>query len=211
MITAIIDMLANAVIYVIGLIGYTGVFLLMLVESCGIPMPSEVIMPFSGFQVATGKMTFTMIVLMGAFGNLVGSWLAYWIGLKGGRPFIEKWGKYCLVSKHDLDIADRWFTNYGRLTVFFGRLLPVIRTYISFPAGISRMNFKQFSVYTFLGALPWCALFGWLGIKMGENWDLIRKKLHDFDMSIAALVVIGVVWYVWRHLKLLKKDAQTAK
>ncbi|HLD21750.1 MAG TPA: DedA family protein [Patescibacteria group bacterium] len=201
MISAIIDILAHTVVSIIDFMGYPGVFLLMLVESCGIPMPSEVIMPFSGFLVADGKMNFWVVSFLGAFGNLVGSLLAYWIGMKGGRPVIEKYGKYFLISKHDLDIADRWFAKRGELMVFVGRLLPVIRTYISFPAGIAKMNVKTFSLYTFLGALPWCILFTWLGVKMGKNWELIREKLHDFDMTILILVILAIVWYIVRHLK----------
>lgn len=205
MITNIIDILAQMVVSIIDATGYFGVFGLMLVESCGIPMPSEVIMPFSGFLVADGKMNFWILSLIGAFGNLVGSLLAYWIGAKGGRPLIEKYGKYILISKHDLDLADRWFTKYGNLTVFFGRLLPVVRTYISFPAGIAKMNLTKFSIYTFLGALPWTALFAWFGVKMGANWEAIREKLHNFDLSIMILVILLVAWYVIRHVKLSKK------
>lgn len=208
MITAIIDFLANIVIRTIDFTGYVGVFFLMLLESCGIPMPSEVIMPFSGFLVADGKMLFWLIVFAGTFGNLVGSWLAYWIGLKGGRPLIEKYGKYILISKHDLDLADRWFTKYGDWTVFFGRLLPVVRTYISFPAGISKMNFKKFSLYTFFGALPWTALFAWLGIKMGNNWELIRTKLHNFDLAIGLVVLALIALYVIRHIRISRAEAK---
>jgi len=201
MITNLIDFLAKTVVMVINFTGYSGVFLLMTLESCGIPAPSEVIMPFSGFLVANGSLNFWIVVLMGTFGNLFGSLLAYWIGFRGGRPLIEKYGKYILISHHDLDLADKWFKNYGNLTVFFGRLLPVIRTYISFPAGIAKMDLKKFSFYTFIGAFPWCVLFTWLGVKMGNNWELIKAKLHNFDLSMALLVVIAVVWYIWRHLK----------
>jgi len=202
MVTDIIDFLAHLVIRTIDLLGYGGVFFLMAIESCGIPMPSEVIMPFSGFLVADGKMNFWLITLLGALGNLVGSWLAYWIGWRGGRPLIEKYGKYILISKHDLGLADGWFTKYGDWAVFFGRLLPVIRTYISFPAGISKMNFKRFTVYTFLGALPWTALFAWLGVKMGSNWEAIREKLHNFDMAIGLTVLLLIGLYIWRHIKI---------
>lgn len=201
MITTIVDFLANIVIAVIGFIGYPGVFFLMLVESCGIPMPSEVIMPFSGFLVSEGKMNLWLVAFLGALGNLAGSLLAYYIGLKGGRPFAEKYGKYVLISKHDLDLADTWFKRKGEWTVFLGRLLPVIRTYISFPAGIAKMDLKKFSVYTFLGALPWCFLFAWLGVKMGENWELIRAKLHKFDLTILVIVILLVALYIYRHLK----------
>jgi membrane protein DedA with SNARE-associated domain len=209
MITSIIDFLANIVIHAIDSIGYAGVFFLMLVESCGIPMPSEVIMPFSGFLVAVGKMNFWAVTFLGAFGNLIGSLIAYWIGLKGGRPLIEKYGKYFLISKHDLDIADSWFKKRGPLTAFFGRLLPVVRTYISFPAGIAKMDIKKFAVYTFAGALPWCMLFTWLGIKMGANWELIRLKLHNFDMAIAVLIVVVVGLYIYRHIRQNKTSIST--
>jgi membrane protein DedA with SNARE-associated domain len=201
MVTYIIDILVKFVVATIGMMGYTGVFVLMFLESCGIPIPSEAIMPFSGFLVAEGQMNFWLLSFIGAFGNLMGSLLAYWIGLKGGRPFIEKYGKYCLISKHDLDIADRWFTKHGQLTVFGGRLLPAVRTYISFPAGIAKMDIKKFSFYTFAGAFPWSALFAWFGVKLGNNWELVRQKLHDFDMAIVGLIVLCVVLYVWRHIK----------
>jgi len=127
--------------------------------------------------------------------------LAYWIGYIGGRPLIEKYGKYVLISKHDLDLADRWFKNYGNATTFFGRVLPIVRTYISFPAGIAKMDIKKFSLYTFLGALPWCAALTYAGVKMGDNWDLIRTKLHNFDLLMAVIIVLLVVLYVWRHIK----------
>ena len=201
MFTIIIDILANFVIRTIDVLGYPGIFFLMLIESCGIPMPSEIIMPFSGFLVAEGKMNFWAVSFIGALANLAGSLLAYWIGLKGGRALIEKYGKYVLISKHDLDLADRWFVKFGNLAVFFGRLLPVIRTYISFPAGVAKMEIKRFSLYTFAGALPWSILFTWLGVKMGSNWEQIREKLHNFDLAILILVIIGISWYVWRHIK----------
>jgi membrane protein DedA with SNARE-associated domain len=201
MISALINFLANVVINTIDHLGYAGVFFMMALESCAIPMPSEVIMPFAGFLVFDGKMLFWAIVVAGTLGNLVGSWLAYWIGYKGGRPLIEKYGKYILISKQDLDLADRWFSKYGDWTVFFGRLLPVVRTYISFPAGIAKMDFKRFFLFTLMGALPWTALFAWLGIKMGANWELIRQKLHSFDMLILILVILFIIWYVLRHIK----------
>ncbi len=205
MISSIIITLANFVVAVIGYLGYAGVFLLMLVESCGIPMPSEVIMPFSGFLVWQRQMDLWVIILVGTLGNLVGSWLAYYIGARGGRPLIEKYGKYILISKCDLDLADRWFVRYGQATVFFGRLLPVVRTYISFPAGIAKMDFRKFSFYTFIGALPWCALFAWFGVRLGAHWNVIREKLHNFDLLMLALVAALVAWYIYRHLKNRKK------
>lgn len=201
MVTAVIDVLAHWVISIIDLLGYAGVFFLMLVESCGILMPSEVIMPFSGFLVADGAMNFWAVVLLGALGNLGGSLLAYWIGWKGGRPLIEKYGKYILLSRHDLDLADKWFVKYGSATTFFGRVLPIVRTFISFPAGIAKMNLRKFSVFTFLGAFLWCIPLTYAGVKMGENWEKIRETLHNFDLTIGVLLAIFLAWYIWRHIK----------
>jgi len=201
MVTQIIDILAGFVVAVIAVLGYPGLFLLMLVESCGILMPSEVIMPFSGFLVADGKMNFWIIVLLGALGNLAGSLLAYWIGWKGGRPLIEKYGKYILLSKHDLDLADRWFTNYGSATTFFGRVLPIVRTFISFPAGIAKMDIRKFAIFTFLGAFLWCIPLTYAGVKMGENWEQIRAYLHKFDLTVGILIAVFFVWFIWRHIK----------
>ena len=201
MFTSIIDILAQFVIRTIDVLGYSGVFFLMLIESAGILMPSEIIMPFSGFLVADGKMNFWAVSFIGAFANLAGSLIAYWIGAKGGRVLIEKYGRYVLISKHDLGLADRWFAKFGNLAVFFGRLLPIVRTFISFPSGIAKMEIKRFSLYTFAGALPWSILFTWLGVKMGNNWEQIREKLHNFDLFVLALIIIGGVWFVWRHIK----------
>ncbi len=210
MFAEIIDWLAQLVVQIIGFLGYGGIFFLMFIESCGIPMPSEVIMPFSGFLVEAGKLNFWLVSLIGTLGNVGGSLLAYWIGWKGGRPLIEKYGKYILISKHDLDVGDRWFKKRGELAVFVGRLLPIVRTYISFPAGIARMNIKKFSFYTFLGALPWCIIFTWLGVKMGANWELIREKLHSFDLAIGVAILVFIVWYVWRHLRNRQREKQAA-
>lgn len=201
MITTLIDFLAQLAINTIDALGYGGVFLLMALESCGILMPSEVIMPFSGFLVALGKMNLPAVVTFGALGNLAGSLLAYYIGYKGGRPLIEKYGKYIFINKHDLDLSEKWFAKHGELMVFGGRLLPVVRTYISFPAGVAKMNWKKFSFYTLLGALPWSGLFAWLGVKMGANWELIKTKLHNFDLAIAVLLLLLIIYFIYRQYK----------
>ncbi len=206
MITTLIDFLAQLVIQTIDAIGYGGVFSLMAAESCGILMPSEVIMPFSGFLVALGKMSFWPVVMLGALGNLAGSLLAYYIGYKGGRPLIEKYGKYIFLNKHDLDLSEKWFGKHGELVVFAGRLLPVVRTYVSFPAGVAKMDIKKFSFYTLLGALIWSGLFAWLGVKMGDNWELIKAKLHNFDLAIAVLVAVAVILFIIKQYR--KKRAR---
>lgn len=189
---------------VIGIIsetGYFGITILMALESACIPIPSEIIMPFSGFLVFKGQFILWLVVVLGAVGNLIGSWLAYWIGFYGGRPLIEKYGRYFLVSQDDLNQADKWFRKYGQSTVFFSRLLPVIRTFISLPAGISRMNFKKFSFYTLAGSLPWSFALAYAGVIMGENWLHLEIYFRKFQWVIGALIVFGIIWWLWRHLK----------
>lgn len=205
MITGLIEFLGHIVISIISTLGYFGVFLAMAIESACIPLPSEIIMPFSGYLAYKGEFNFWLVGIVGAFGNLAGSWLAYWVGARGGRPLIEKYGKYILISHHDLDLADRWFKKYGRGTVFFTRLMPVIRTFISFPAGMTGMKWSTFSLYTFLGSLPWSIFLAFVGLKLGENWDTLGSYFHKADLFIGAVIVIGIVWYVRRHLKNLKK------
>jgi len=197
----IIDALANFVTLVISHLGYPGVFLLMALESACIPIPSEFIMPFSGFLVATGEMNFWLAVLMGSFGNLAGSWLAWWVGHKGGRPLVEKYGKYILLSHNDLDTADRYFNKYGQNTVLFTRLMPVIRTFISLPAGIAKMDFKKFSIYTFIGVIPFTAALTYAGVKLRENWDGLQPYFHKFDLVILLFLILGIIWYIFRHIK----------
>ena len=201
MATAILSAIANWIMSVISSLGYWGVVLLMAIESANIPLPSEIIMPLSGFLVAKGVFNLYLTALAGAVGCAIGSVFSYWLGAWGGRPLVEKYGKYILISHHDLDLADRWFSRYGEATVFFSRLLPIVRTFISFPAGIARMNFLRFVVYSFLGSLPWTLLLAWIGQKLGDNWEDIRGYFHGLDWVILGLIVIGIVWWIWRHLK----------
>ncbi len=181
--------------------GYGGVILLMGIESANIPLPSEVIMPFSGYLVFTGRFNLFWVAVAGGLGCLWGSLLSYWVGAKGGRPLIEKYGKYVLISHHDLDMADRWFAKWGIATVFIGRLLPVIRTFISFPAGIARVNIWKFSVYTFVGSFIWSYFLAWVGMKLGENWDSIKVYFHKFDVAIGIMIILGITWWIWRHVR----------
>lgn len=206
MATTILSAIANWIMGVISSLGYGGVILLMAIESANIPLPSEVIMPFSGFLVAKGEFNLYLVALAGAIGCVVGSIFSYWLGAWGGRPLIEKYGKYILISHHDLDLADRWFQKHGEITVFLGRLLPVIRTFISFPAGISRMNFGRFVLYSFLGSLPWTLFLAFVGLKLGENWEKLRVYFRRFDWIIIALIVLLIVWWIWRHIKQSRKS-----
>ena len=184
--------------------GYSGIVLLMAIESACIPLPSEIIMPFSGYLVSRGELNLWGVGVAGAIGCVLGSLVAYWVGVYGGRPFIEKYGRYILLSRHDLDIADRWFAKYGEVIVFVSRLLPAIRTFIAFPAGVARMNLPRFIIYTFAGSLPWCLGLAYVGQKLGEQWDkdeTLKYWFHRFDFVIGILGVIAVAWWIRRHIK----------
>jgi len=206
MIAKIIEILAGFIIGGISLLGYSGVALMMTIESACIPLPSEIIMPFSGYLVFKGQFSLWGVSLAGASCCVVGSAVAYWIGYIGGRPLAEKYGRYVLVTKHDLDLADNFFKKYGNVAVFISRLLLVIRTFISLPAGIARMNFWQFITYTFLGSLPFCFLLAYIGEKMGENWNTLGVYFHKFDIVIGIIILIGIVWFVRRHINIKKNN-----
>lgn len=185
----IIETVSNFAIYLIEDLGYWGVFIGMTIESTCIPLPSEVIMPLAGFVAYRGEMSLLGITIVGAVGNLIGSWIAYFVGLKGGRPFLEKYGKYILISPKKLDMAHEWFDKYGHEAVLISRVLPIIRTFISLPAGIAEMDLKKFTIYTFVGSLPWCFVLGYIGFMLGPNWNIIEEYFHYMDI----VVVIGVV------------------
>jgi len=205
MIEKIITLLAGFIIGTISRLGYGGIVLLMAIESACIPLPSEIIMPFSGYLVSTGQMNLWLVGLAGAVGCVLGSIVAYYAGAWGGRPFIEKYGKYILISYHDLDLADRWFQRHGDITIFVGRLLPVIRTFIAFPAGVARMNLWRFNLYTFAGSYIWSLGLAWIGMKLGEHWNTLGVYFHRFDAAIGVILLIAVVWYVRRHLQHMKR------
>lgn len=184
----------------IAALGYAGVVALMALESAGIPLPSEIIMPFSGYLVLRGDFTLLGAALAGAAGCLLGSLGAYWISAAGGRRLLERYGRYVLISRHDIEIAHRWFARHGDATVFIGRLLPLVRTYISFPAGVARMNVWRFTFYTFVGSLIWTYVLALAGLRLGENWATIRQTFERFDLVIGIAIVIAAVWWVRRHL-----------
>ena len=204
MIAKIITILSGFIVAVISTLGYGGIVLLMAIESACIPLPSEIIMPFSGYLVSTGELKLWGVAIAGAVGCVLGSLVAYWVGMYGGRPFIEKYGRYILLSRHDLDIADRWFAKRGEMIVFVSRLLPAIRTFIAFPAGVARMNLTRFVIYTFAGSLPWCLGLAYVGQKLGEQWDkddTLKTWFHRFDFLIGIAGVLFVAWWIWRHVK----------
>jgi membrane protein DedA with SNARE-associated domain len=185
-----------------------GIVVAMAIESCCIPLPSEIVMPLAGVMVASGKIlqgvnsweALLLVGLAGALGCLIGSIVAYWIGAAGGRPLILNYGRYVLISQHDADLADRFFLRWGSPTVFFSRLLPVVRTYISLPAGITKTPFLKFCVYTLLGSVPWCLLLAYVGFVLGNHLSVLGPIFHSLDVVILLLVVVLVVLYVWRHI-----------
>lgn len=204
MIGKLLAWLGAFIIGVISSMGYGGVVLLMAIESACIPLPSEVTMPFAGYLVSRGELTLWGVALAGAVGCVVGSLVAYAVGAWGGRRFVQKYGRYVLISQRDLALADRWFERHGDITILVGRLLPVVRTFIAFPAGIARMAMGKFLFYTFIGSLIWCWALAWVGQRLGEHWDTLGTYFHRFDALIGALIVAGAAWWVWRHIKHLR-------
>jgi membrane protein DedA with SNARE-associated domain len=181
--------------------GYWGLIIGMALESACIPIPSEIILPYGGYMVSRGILGYWQAVAAGTLGGTIGSCIAYYVGSVGGRPFILKYGRYFLVSPHDLQTADRLFKRYGHQVVFWARLLPVIRTFISLPAGISHMSFRRFLVYTVLGSAPWSILFVYLGFKLGQNWNQVRRVFEQFDLIIVAGLIALVILYVARKVR----------
>jgi membrane protein DedA with SNARE-associated domain len=184
---------------VVGATGYVGITLLMAIESACVPLPSELIMPFAGYLVFEGSMKLIWVATAGAIGCNLGSLIAYEIGYYGGRPLVEKYGTYILLSRRELDWADRFFARWGQAAVFVGRLLPVVRTFIALPAGIARMPRGKFHIYTFLGSWPWCLALAYFGMKLGENWRTMGKYFHQFDLVIGICLAAGFAWFVWSH------------
>jgi membrane protein DedA with SNARE-associated domain len=204
MLETILTVLAGWITAVISAGGYAGIALLMAIESACIPLPSEIIMPFSGYLVSNGRFDLFWVATAGAVGCNIGSTLAYYVGVYGGRRAIGRWGRYLLIDPKDLDLADRFFHKYGAATVFVSRLLPVVRTFIALPAGIAHMNPLKFQAYTFLGSWPWCFTLAYIGMKLGEAWNsdpTLKDALHRFDAVIVAALLAGAAWYVWRHVR----------
>ena len=201
MLEKIIAILATWIMGVISTMGYGGVVLLMAIESACIPLPSEIIMPFAGFLVFKGEMVLWMVAVAGSLGCVVGSIPAYYLGMYGGRPLVEKYGKWVLISHKDLKWADHAFEKHGDIIIFIGRLLPAVRTFIAFPAGVARMHMGKFILYTFVGSLIWCYLLAFAGFKMGEHWESLKVYFHEFHYVIAGAGLIFVIWYLKRHFK----------
>lgn len=178
--------------------GYFAVAVLMAMENACIPVPSELILGFAGYLVSADRMTFVGAMIAGMIGGMAGSIFAYVVGATGGRKFVDKYGKYFFIKKSHVDLAQRWFDKYGVRAVFFSRMLPVVRTFISLPAGFARVNFKQFLFYTFAGSLPWTALILWAGVLLGDNWEYLLEIGHEFSL---AFIVVSIVIIAWLYLR----------
>lgn len=194
-------------------IGWPGVVLLMAIESACIPLPSEIIMPLAGWMlIAAGRWEYVFLAgFYGAVGNLIGSAISYWVGARGGRPFLRRFGKYLLITEHEIDNADKWFARYGDRAAFFSRLLPGVRTFISLPAGIARTPKTRFFVFTFAGSLIWSAALAYGGYLLGSNWDEIRRVIQPFDIPIVIIFVALMALFVWRRVRALRAQSNHSK
>jgi len=196
--------LSHLIVAFISHTGYAGVLVLMAIESACIPLPSEIILPFSGFLVSTGRFQLWWVAIAGALGCNLGSMVAYAVGYYGGRPLAVRYGRWLLIAPGDLERAEKWFRRRGDLAVFVSRMLPVVRTYIALPAGVARMPLLRFHVYTFLGSLPWCLLLAYIGARLGANWETLGPVFHRFDLVWAPLLLALVVLGIWHHAKRMR-------
>jgi membrane protein DedA with SNARE-associated domain len=203
-----LSVLVSFVVAVISAAGYFGVAGLMAIESACIPLPSEIIMPFAGYLVSVGRLSLIGAATAGALGCNIGSTIAYLVAAHGGRTAFERWGRYVLVRREELDRAEQFFARYGAVTVFVGRLLPVIRTFISFPAGLARMPMLKFQIYSFVGSWPWCLALAYVGMVLGARWDsdpTLRRLFHEFDAVIVAVLAAGGAWFIWSRWREVRR------
>jgi membrane protein DedA with SNARE-associated domain len=201
MVDKILGGLSAFIVATIATLGYSGVVLMMAIESACIPLPSEVIMPFAGYLVSTGRFNLQLVAIAGAVGCLLGSYGAYFVGAKGGRWFLLRYGRWVLIAPHEIETADRFFERWGAPAVFFSRMLPVVRTFIAFPAGVARMRLLPFTIYTLAGSYPWCLGLAYVGMKLGQHWDTLGPYFHRFDTVVAALLVIGVALVLYNRIR----------
>ena len=198
LLASLTDPIVQFAVDTVDAMGLPGVFVLMLLESACIPVPSEATMLFAGFNVSNGEYSLAAATAAGVLGNLVGSWIAYWVGYAGRVDILEKHGKKLHIKKSHLEWADRWFERHGDATVFFTRMLPIIRTFISLPAGVARMPFWRFTVLTLAGCIPWVLLLTFIGKEAGDNWESWKDSLHYVDYAVLAAIVVGVAWLLIR-------------
>jgi membrane protein DedA with SNARE-associated domain len=206
-------MSAKLIALLVGLIasgGYTAVVLLMAIQSACIPIPSEVIMPLAGYALAHTQFQLILLTKLASLGCNLGSIPAYWVGARGGRPMVERYGRYVLLSRRDLDLAERFFARYGSITVLVGRMLPIVRTFIALPAGIAKMNQVRFHIYTFIGSWPWCYVLAYVGMKLGDRFSTdprFKQIFNRFHLGVETVLLAAIVWFVWTHWKNRKAAA----
>jgi membrane protein DedA with SNARE-associated domain len=184
--------------------GYTSVILLMAIQSACIPIPSEVIMPLAGYALAHSQLDLIILATVASLASNLGSIPAYWVGARGGRPMVERYGSYLLLSRRDLDLVDRFFDRYGSITVLIGRMLPIVRTFIAFPAGVAKMNQLRFHIYTFIGSWPWCYALAWVGMKLGATWNTdprFKAIFQRFHLAVELVLIAAFLWFVVSHWK----------
>jgi len=201
MIDKLLSGLSLLIVGTISMLGYPGVILMMGIESACIPLPSEVIMPFSGYLVSTGRFDLQIVAIAGALGCLLGSYAAYWVGSSSGRWFLVRYGRYVLIAPHEIDVADRFFARWGSPAVFTSRLLPVVRTFIAFPAGVARMRLLPFTIYTLAGSYLWCLILAYAGMKFGQHWNALGPYFHRFDGLIAVIMVAAAAVFLYNRLQ----------
>jgi len=205
----ILALLVQFITHVIQVGGYAGIVALMGIESACIPLPSEIIMPFAGYVVYLGHMNLYLVATAGALGCNLGSAVAYWIGARGGRPLVERYGRWVLLSRHDLEWVTNFFEKYGSVAVLISRLLPIVRTFIAFPAGIAKMSQSRFHIYTFVGSWPWCFVLAYVGMKLGEKWHTdprFEQVFHRFHLAVELALLALLVWFVWAHINRSKEQ-----
>ncbi|MGB0065097.1 MAG: DedA family protein [Terracidiphilus sp.] len=205
----IVAFIFQFVIHVINAGGYAGIAGLIVLNSSGIPIPSEVILPFSGYLAYTGRFNLFLIAAAGVVGCNLGSAIAYWIGAKGGRPLVERYGKWVLMSQHDLDLMTRFFEKYGSIAIFAGRMMPLVQTYVAFPAGIGKMPRLRFHIYTTVGSSIWYFCLAWIGMRLGQSWDTdprLQEAFHRFHFAVELGLVMLFAWFLWTHITRWKKQ-----
>jgi len=206
----ILAWLVQIITHVISVGGYAGIAGLIVLNSGGVPIPSEVILPFSGYLVYQGRFNLFLVAAAAAVGCNIGSAIAYWIGAKGGRPLVVRYGKWVLMSKHDVDRMSWFFDRYGSIAILLGRMLPVVQTFVAFPAGIARMPRLRFHVYTTIGSLIWYSCLAWIGMKLGQAWNTdprIQEIFHRFHLAVELVLLAALIWFVWSHIR---RNRQTA-
>ncbi|MGH9606814.1 MAG: DedA family protein [Terracidiphilus sp.] len=199
----ILAFLVQFVTHVISAGGYAGIVALITLNSSGVPIPSELILPFSGYLVYLGHFNLFLVATAGAVGCNIGSAIAYWIGAKGGRPLVERYGKWVLMSRHDLDRITRFFDKFGSIAILIGRILPVVQTFVAFPAGIAKMPRLRFHIYTTLGSWVWYFCLAWIGMKLGQRWDTdpsLQEAFHRFHLAVEIALLAAAVWFIWSHV-----------